>query len=76
MRVSGTNISKVVFKLDGKKVKTVKSAPFTYTLKTGNLSIGAHKLKSTTYFKSGKTKTQSATFQRCGRSAVNPKFTG
>ena len=77
VRVSGSNISKVVYQARRQEGEDGdRRSPFTYTLKTGNLSVGAHKLKSTSYFKSGKTKTQSATFQRCGRSAVNPKFTG
>jgi hypothetical protein len=76
VRVSGTNISKVVYKIDGKTVKTVKRAPFTYKLKSYKYKVGAHKLKATTYFKSGKTKTQVTTFQHCAKGSVNPKFTG
>ena len=76
VRVSGSNIARVTFKIDGKTVKTVKKSPFSYRLKSYRYGLGAHRLTATTLFKSGKTKLDKVTFQRCAKRAIKPNFTG
>lgn len=78
VKVTGTNIARVVFTIDGKRVKTVRRAPFAFTLRSAKYGVGAHRLKAQVYFVAGgsKSQTKTLTFQRCARRKVSPKFTG
>ena len=77
-RVKGKGIAKVVFYLDGKKVKTIrKSGGGSVLIDTRPLRIGAHRLMAKVTFVASSTikrKTLKRTFQRC--KFVGPRFTG
>ena len=82
--VNGRAISKVVFRLDGKRVKTL-TKPNRANKRYGMLitprlqRFGTHRLTATTTFtKASKTKSKilRVAFRRCARQAVLPEFTG
>jgi hypothetical protein len=79
-RVRGVGIARVVFRLDGKTVKTVKKgALFTARVNPTRLSLGVHRLVATVTFQASrhaKTRTLRASFQRCGKRLIAPRFTG
>jgi hypothetical protein len=82
-RVRGVKIAKVVFKLDGKRVKTLTRKNFrgTYALRIDprHLRLGVHRLVATVTFERGsatKAKTFRLAFQRCPRALRAPRFTG
>jgi hypothetical protein len=79
-RVRGAGIAKVVFKLDGKKIKTVrKGSLFSARVNPAKLSLGVHRLVATVTFQANrkaKSRTLRASFQRCGKRLIAPRFTG
>jgi Zn-finger protein len=82
-RVRGTKIARVVFTLDGKRLKTVtkpnRAGAYSVRVNPAKLRIGVHRIVATVRFKaSARTapKKLRATFQRCGSRLVSPQFTG
>jgi uncharacterized repeat protein (TIGR01451 family) len=82
-RVKGTKIARVVFRLDGKKVKTLTkpnlNGTFALRVNPASLRIGVHRLLVTVSFTSAsgtKTKTIRLSFQRCKKKLQAPRFTG
>jgi hypothetical protein len=76
--VKGAEIAKVVFRLDGKKVKTLRRGG-TYTVKSSKLAPGVHRIKAkVTYTAASGTKssTHVLTFQRCVAKKIAPRFAG
>jgi hypothetical protein len=78
--VRGAGIAKVVFTLDGRKVKTVRSGGrFVARVNPQRLRIGVHRLVATVQFTASshaKTRTLRVSFQRCAKRLVSPRFTG
>lgn len=79
-RVRGVGIAKVVFRLDGKKLKTVnKAGTFSARVNPARLSLGVHRLVATVTFQASrkaKSRTLRSSFQRCGNRLIAPRFTG
>jgi hypothetical protein len=82
-RVSGVKIAKVVFRLDGRRIKTLTRKNFrgTYAVRIDprRLRLGVHRLVATVTFQRGsatKAKTFRLAFQRCPRALRAPRFTG
>ena len=82
-RIRGVKIAKVVFKLDGRRVKTLTRKNFrgTYAVRIDprHLRLGVHRLVATVTFQRGsatKAKTFRLAFQRCPRALRAPRFTG
>jgi hypothetical protein len=82
-RVSGQNVAKVVFKLDGKRIKTL-TAPnagtrFQIRVNPAKFRIGVHRITATVTFKPAtkkKAQTFRISFQRCAKKLAAPRFTG
>lgn len=82
-RVSGQNVAKVVFKLDGKRIKTL-TAPnagtrFQIRVNPAKMRIGVHRIVATVTFKPATKKapqTFRVSFQRCAKKLAAPRFTG
>jgi hypothetical protein len=78
--VRGAGIAKVVFTLDGRKVKTVRAGGrFVARVNPQRLSIGVHRLVATVKFTASshaKTRTLRVSFQRCAKRLISPRFTG
>jgi hypothetical protein len=81
--VRGTQIKRVVFKLDGKRIGTVtkRNAKGLYALRINpsKYRIGVHRLAVTVTFNSSSrtaTRTLRSSFQRCARQLLAPRFTG
>jgi hypothetical protein len=79
-RVRGAGIANVVFRLDGKKVKTIrKGGLFSARVNPQRLSLGIHRLVATVTFeasRNAKSRTLRSSFQRCGKRLIAPRFTG
>lgn len=79
-RVRGAGIAKVVFRLDGKVVKTVRRGGlFVARVNPRRLSLGVHRLVATVTFTASshpKSRTLRASFQRCSNQLIAPRFTG
>jgi hypothetical protein len=79
-RVRGVGIARVVFRLDGKKIKTVRKGKlFSARVNPQRLSLGVHRLVATVTFEASrhaKSRTLRASFQRCGKRLIAPRFTG
>ena len=82
-RVSGQNVATVVFKLDGKKIKTLKApnagTRFQIRVNPAKLKIGVHRIVATVTFKPAtkkKAQTFRISFQRCAKKLAAPRFTG
>jgi hypothetical protein len=82
-RVRGTKIARVVFTLDGRRIKTLRKKNFrgTYAVRINprSLRIGVHRLVVKVTFQRGsgtKAKTMRLAFQRCPRALRAPRFTG
>jgi hypothetical protein len=76
--VSGREIAKVTFSLDGKPVKAIKG-PGSYTVRSASLSAGIHRIRAKVTFKAAagtRPRTHLVTFQRCVVRQVAPRFTG
>ena len=83
VQVYGRQIQKVVFYLDGKKIKSLtqpnKGTRFALPVRPNSLRRGTHRVLAVTYFTKAsgtKSRTLRVVFQRCGRAAVSPRFTG
>jgi hypothetical protein len=81
--IRGSQIARVVFRLDGKRIGTVtkRNSKGLYSLRVnaGNLRVGVHRLVVTVTFNAAsgtKTRTLRASFQRCGTRLIAPRFTG
>jgi hypothetical protein len=82
-RVSGVRVAKVVFTLDGHRIKALTRKNFrgTYAVRIDprHLRIGVHRLVVRVTFQRGsatKAKTFRLAFQRCPRALRAPRFTG
>lgn len=82
-RVRGKKVAKVVFTLDGRRIKTLKRKNFRSTfavrIDPKRLRVGVHRLVVKVTFQRGsgtKAKTMRLTFQRCPRALRAPRFTG
>lgn len=82
-RIKGTRVAKVVFTLDGKRIKTLRKVNFHKTfavrLDPSRMRIGVHRLVATVTFQKGtgsKAKKFRLSFQRCARKVAAPQFTG
>lgn len=82
-RIKGTKVAKVVFTLDGKRIKTLRRTNFRKTfavrLDPRKMRIGVHRLVATVTFQKGtgsKAKKFRLSFQRCARQIRAPQFTG
>ena len=82
-RVRGSQIKRVVFRLDGKRIGTVtkrnKAGLYALRINPAKYRIGVHRLVVTVTFKSAsrtKARTLRASFQRCANRLVAPRFTG
>jgi Thrombospondin type 3 repeat len=79
-RVRGAGIARVVFRLDGKVIKTVrKGSLFSARINPSRLRLGVHRLVVTVRFTASshaKTRTLRASFQRCSTRLISPRFTG
>jgi hypothetical protein len=82
-RVRGVEIVKVVFKIDGKKVKTLtkpnSGTNFQYRVNPKKFRIGVHRIVATVTFSketNKKAQTFRISFQRCARKLAAPRFTG
>jgi hypothetical protein len=82
-RVSGQNVAKVVFFLDGKKIKTLTTpnsgARFQVRVNPANMKIGVHRITASVTFKAITKKaaqTFRISFQRCAKKLAAPRFTG
>ncbi|MEA2141886.1 MAG: hypothetical protein QOI64_316 [Solirubrobacteraceae bacterium] len=82
-RVRGTQIARVVFTLDGKRIKTAsrpnRAGLYSVRVNPAKLRFGVHRLVATVQFRASAhtaPKKLRATFQRCGRQLVAPQFTG
>jgi hypothetical protein len=82
-RVSGQNVARVVFKLDGKRIKTLTKpnagTRFQVRVNPAKLKIGVHRIVATVTFKpetKKKAQTFRISFQRCAKKLAAPRFTG
>jgi hypothetical protein len=83
-RVRGVEVAKVVFKLDGKTIKTLtkpnSGSQFTVRINPANYKIGVHRIVATATFTAAtqgqKPQTFRISFQRCARKLAAPRFTG
>ena len=82
-RVRGVNVQKVVFKLDGKTIKTLtkpnRAALYAVRINPKSLKIGVHRITATITFKAAtkkKAQTIRISFQRCPQKLTAPRFTG
>lgn len=76
--VRGRQIEKVTFRLDGKKVKTVRGGG-SYSIKTSKLKAGVHRIKAHVVYTAAsqtKARTHVVTFQRCFFRKIAPRFAG
>jgi hypothetical protein len=82
-RVSGQNVEKVVFFLDGKKIKTLTKpnagTQFAVLVNPAKMNIGVHRIVATVTFQP-ETKTAPKSFrisfQHCAKKLAAPRFTG
>ncbi|HYZ30006.1 MAG TPA: hypothetical protein VE570_13170 [Thermoleophilaceae bacterium] len=82
-RVRGVNVQKVVFKLDGKTIKTLtkpnRGSLFNVRINPAKMKIGVHRIVATVTFKPAtkkKAQTFRISFQRCAKKLAAPRFTG
>ncbi len=81
--VSGSQIRKVTFKINGKTVKTLtkpnNGSRYTLKTRTKRLKVGSYKVTATVQFTTAsgtKAKTLRLQFSRCTPRSVRPQFTG
>jgi hypothetical protein len=81
--VSGRQIRRVAFYLDGKLIRTLTkpndASRFRIAVRPGTLERGTHRvIAKTTFLPASATRARSlrVVFQRCGRAAIQPQFTG
>jgi hypothetical protein len=82
-RVRGTGVVKVVFTLDGRKIKTLtkpnSGALFSVRVNPAKLKFGVHRVVATVTFGAAtkkKPQTFRVSFQRCAKKLAAPRFTG
>jgi hypothetical protein len=82
-RVRGAQITRVVFVIDGKVVKTVTKpnlkGAFAVRINPRNFKLGLHRIVARVRFTSGsgtRAKVLRLGFQRCAKPLVSPRFTG
>lgn len=82
-RVTGQNIARVVFRLDGRRIRTLTrpNAGSTYRVRVNpaRLRVGVHRITATITFTQATRKrpeTRRISFQRCARRLAAPRFTG
>jgi hypothetical protein len=82
-RIRGVKVARVVFRLDGRRIKTLTRKNFrgTYAVRIDprHLRVGVHRLVATVTFQRGsatRAKTFRLAFQRCPRALRAPQFTG
>lgn len=79
-RVRGAGIAGVVFKVDGKRVKTVKKGGvFAARVNPAKLKVGVHRIVATVKFEASRhqnARTLRSSFQRCASRFLAPRFTG
>jgi len=83
VEVSGSQITQVVFTLDGKRVKALRrpnrGSRYSLSVNPRTMRRGTHRVIATTTFRTAsgtRPRTQRIVFQRCSRGAVKPSFTG
>ena len=83
MLVTGRQIERVIFTLDGKVVRTLRSpnsgSRYKLAVSPAKLGRGTHRVLARTIFRSRsgtKPRTLRVTFSKCARRAVSPAFTG
>ncbi|MEA2189539.1 MAG: hypothetical protein QOK16_4550 [Solirubrobacteraceae bacterium] len=84
VQVDGTQISRVVFSLDGKRIRTLRkpnagTSKFRVRVFPGTLSRGIHRVIATTTFTTDSNtpaRRLRVVFSRCARAAQAPRFTG
>ena len=83
VQVTGRQIRKVVFYLNGRKIRTLtrpnRGTRFALPVRPNTLRRGTHRVLAVTYFTKAsgtRSRTLRVTFQRCGRVAAAPRFTG
>ena len=83
VQVTGRQIRKVDFYLNGKKVRSLTrpnlGTRFALPIRPNSLRRGQHRVLAVTYFTKAsgtKMRTLRVVFQRCGRTAAAPRFTG
>ena len=77
-RVTGPQIVRVVFSVDGRRVRTLSRRPFSLRIDPRSFRAGAHSVSARITFEPGtgnRARTLRRTFLRC-RAAVAPRFTG
>ena len=77
-KVSGRRIAKVVFRLDGRVVKTTRGAG-SYAVRSATIGFGRHRIVARVTYKPGsgtRPRTHVLTFQRCALQTLAPRFTG
>jgi hypothetical protein len=81
--VRGTQIARVVFRLDGKRIATVtkrnKAGLYALRINPAKYRVGVHRVVVTVTFNAAshtKKRTLRASFQRCGSRLIAPRFTG
>jgi hypothetical protein len=82
-RVRGKNMQRIVFLLDGKRVKAVASPrsnrSYSYRVNAAKLTLGGHTIAARVIFRAGsgtRAKTIRLSFQRCAKQLRAPSFTG
>lgn len=83
VQVTGRQIRRVVFYLDGRKVRTLtrpnRGTRFALPIRPNTLRRGTHRVLAVTSFTTAsgtRMRTLRVTFSRCGRVAAAPRFTG
>jgi hypothetical protein len=79
--VTGTSIAKVSFYVDGKRIKTVKTATgggrYLFSMNCSHLSVGANTARAAVTFQAGTTPARvSLRFQITRSRQTSPRFTG
>jgi Thrombospondin type 3 repeat len=79
-RVRGAGIASVVFTVDGKRVKTVRTGGmFVARVNPAKLKVGIHRIVATVKFdpaRHQKARTLRSSFQHCSSRFIAPRFTG
>jgi hypothetical protein len=83
VQVTGRQIRRVVYYLDGRKVRTLtrpnRGTRFALPVRPNSLRRGTHRVLAVTYFTAAsgtRSRTLRVVFSRCSRQAAQPRFTG
>jgi len=74
--VRGRNISRVVFRIDGRVVAVKRGTTVRLRVNPNKMSVGVHRLVATVRFADGTSRRLVRSFQRCARQLAAPRFTG